>query len=612
MLAPRILAGAILLAAMLAVPVSAAVADDPPPVAAVDAPTGVDDFTFDSFSADYTLGRDGAGRSTLLTVETLVAVFPDYDQNRGIIRAIPTKYDGHGTQIDVKSVTDAGGSPRDFAMGTDGDFTTITIAVPEGQYVHGSQTYVITYTQANVTQYFKDTNDDEFYWDTNGTGWDQPFGSITARVHVEPALQDALTGQNACYFGYEGATQKCEIAATPDGVSASATDASARQNLTVAVGFEPRTFAAAPFNPLDYIPLAPLLAILALLSSVALAVVARLTVLRDHRGSTVVAQYEPQPGVSPWLAANIWGKPKKGMSATIIDLAVRGKVRILERDSPSGRGKQYGVQEVDDSGLEQDSARAMYVLFSTGFFSAPSRSERWFTQRDVLLGSQVQSLSKSIEAEEIALGLRRKAPRWPAVVMVVLAVVAFLIFLFGTFGEDDNGVGIVFGVLGANLVPWLTIFLIVQVAGRKPLTEAGARVHDYLEGMRLYIRLAEADRLQMLQSVTGAERISGKGGGGDVVKIYEKLLPYALIFGLEREWGETLEQYYGSTPPDWYSGDSFSAFQAGAFASGIASFTSSVSSTTSYSSSGGSSSGGGSSGGGSSGGGGGGGGGGGI
>ena len=87
----------------------------------------------------------------LHTNETLVAVFPDYNQNRGIIRSIPTQYDGHSTHITVKSVTDGDGKPRSFSMGTDGDFTTITIAVPEGQYVHGRQSYVIDYTQTDVT-----------------------------------------------------------------------------------------------------------------------------------------------------------------------------------------------------------------------------------------------------------------------------------------------------------------------------------------------------------------------------------------------------------------------------------------------------------------------------
>lgn len=606
-------AAALVLVTAPAVPAGAsAPGHAPSPVSAL--PSGVDDFTFDSFTADYTLGSDGGGRSTLFTVEKLVAIFPDADQNRGIIRAIPTEYDNHNTHIDVKSVTDGKGNPRSFSMGKDGEFTTITIAVPQGQYVHGTQTYVITYTQVDVTKYFADTNDDEFYWDTNGTGWDQPFGSITARVHLDSALVGALTGKTACYFGYEGSTDACEIAKAGDGFEAKVQDANPRENMTLAIGFAPKTFAGAPFDLLHYIPINAVLGIGALLLSVIGSIVFRLTALRDHPGKgIVVAQYAPQAGVSAWLAANIVDKPNKGMPATIIDLAVRGKLRILERDKPSGHGKTYGVQEIDDSGLERDAERAMFVLFSTGFFTSPSQPERWFTSRDVILGQQVKSLAATVAAEELALGLRRKGARWPTRVMIFLAIAAFLFFLFGAItGDDNDGAGIVFGVLGANLVPWITIFLISRVAGRTPLTAAGADVRDYLKGLELYIRLAEADRLKMLQSVTGAERISGAGGGGEVVKIYERLLPYALIFGLEREWAQTLAQYYDTTPPDWYGGSDLTGFQVGAFAASLSSFSSSVSTSTSYSSSGSSSSSGGSSGGGSSGGGGGGGGGGGI
>jgi len=271
------------------------------------------------------------------------------------------------------------------------------------------------------------------------------------------------------------------------------------------------------------------------------------------------------------------------------------------------------VQEIDDSGLESDAQRAMYVLFNTGFFTTASQPVRWFTARDIALGQAVNSLAASVKAEELALGLRRKAPAWPKVVMVLLAIAAFVAFLLGgILSDDEDGTGIVIGVLGANLVPWLSIFLIASVAGRSPLTDAGADVRDHLKGLELYIRLAEADRLQMLQSVTGAERVSGAGGGGAVVNIYERPLPYAVIFGLEREWAQELEKYYDTTPPDWYSGSDISAFHVGAFAATISSFSSTVSSSTSYSSSGSSSSSGGSSGGGSSGGGGGGGGGGGI
>ena len=163
---------------------------DAPAVVALDAAgAGVDDFEFASFDAVYELSRAGDGRSQLHTVETLVAVFPDFDQNRGIRRALVSDYKGHTTGIDIVSVTDGDGVPRDYELGTDDDgFTVLTIAVPQGQYVYGEQTYVIEYTQTDVTSTATDLSDgvtrDEFYWDTNGTGWRQPFAEVSATVRV--------------------------------------------------------------------------------------------------------------------------------------------------------------------------------------------------------------------------------------------------------------------------------------------------------------------------------------------------------------------------------------------------------------------------------------------
>jgi hypothetical protein len=87
-----------------------------------------------------------------------------------------------------------------------------------------------------------------------------------------------------------------------------------------------------------------------------------------------------------------------------------------------------------------------------------------------------------------------------------------------------------------------------------------------------------------------------RGRSRPIVKIYERLLPYATPFGLEKEWAGELGKYYDQHPPDWYDGGSVGAFSAGYFAGSIASFGSSVSS--SYSASASASSSGGSGGGG--------------
>ena len=120
-------------------------------------------------------------------------------------------------------------------------------------------------------------------------------------------------------------------------------------------------------------------------------------------------------------------------------------------------------------------------------------------------------------------------------------------------------------------------------------TKAGLEASRYMDGLKLYIEMAEKDRLAFLQSVKGADT-----SDAGIVKLYEKLLPYAALFGVEESWMKELEKYYDVAnveTPEWYSGHS-EIIRAASFAS-IIRDTSNIVSSTSYSSSSSGSSGGG-------------------
>lgn len=587
-----LVAGAAL--ALVAAPALSASASSASPSAPVD----TNDFTITSFDAVYELGRTDDGQSTLGVTETIVAQFPDFDQNHGPLRAIPSSYDGHPTQVRVQSVTDESGADIDYDQSFEDGNVVLKIGDPD-EYVRGEQTYVIAYTMTDVTRYFADKGDDEFYWDTNGLLWDQPFGSVTARVVLDDDLQAALTGDASCYFGGDGSTDECEIAETDDGYEATVSDLGPRQNMSVAIGFEPGTFAAAKFDFFAYAPLPLLIGLGASIAALIAAIALRVGRLGDAKGTgIVIAQYEPPQGIGLFLAANLVGKAKRGMAAAIVDLAVRRHIRIVEREGSDA----FGVQRVDDRGLSGAEQRVESALLA-GY--QPEGDVRWLVKNDATLGTQVVAMTKEAANEAISRGLRRKPGAGPIVLVGLVGLLGFLFCMGGAvIGTTEVALGL--GIFGAILTAFLGITIVIMLAGRRPLTTEGALVKEHLEGLREYIRLAEADRLQMLQSVSGAERVAGANGGPDVVKIYEKVLPYAVLFGLEKEWAGELAKYYDETPPDWYSGSNVGAFQVGVFASSIGSLSSNVS--TSFSGSAASSSSGGSSGGGSSGGGGGGGG----
>lgn len=601
----------------------AAAADDRPvagPPAAQALRADVDDFTFASFDAVYELGRDANGRSELLTTETLVAVFPEYDQNRGIRRAIPRTYDGHPTDIRVRSVTDGTGAARGFETerSEDGAFELVTIAADD--YVHGEQTYVIVYEQRNVTFDPDDLPIQEFYWDVNGTGWAQPFGVVRAELRLEADLRSALTGAAACYRGYEGSSTPCEEllvqedpAADGPTLIANATALGPYENLTIAIGFEPGTF-----QPRDErftsspAAMGSAAAALAALTVAILAAVFRATRWRDHPGrGIIVAEYEPPERPSLMEAADLVRAPAKGITATILAEAVAGRVRVVE----TGR-KKYAVQLVAPvDGADRDAKRVLSALFGPG---AALGALRNLKSRDTTLGTKLMNLRRQVHTRVAREGFRRRPDRALRALLAVLAIVAATIAaILGIMALDASmgGAWPWLPILGSGAAAFATVWLVADV---RPLTERGRGFRDHLEGLRVFIRLAEADRLRMLQSPSGAERVPlGAGpahaGGTDpdsVLRITERLLPYAVLFGQEREWSAELAALYAERgeQPGWYSGRS--GFNAAVFASSVSSFSSASSSSWSGSSS--SSSSGGSGGGGSSGGGGGGGGGGGV
>ena len=574
-----------------------------------------DDFEFESFAADYYLSTDADGRSTLTTVETFVANFPEFDQNHGMRRAIPEDYQGAPTDVAVQSVTDEHGNPRPFGAESDGEgFLVVTSA--DRDFVHGRQSYVFTYTQRNVTRYFPDTDSDEFYWDTNGTGWSQYFGSVTARVHVPAALVPALNGKTACYRGYEGSTDTCEIATgSEDGgveLSTSVAGVYPNQNITVAVGFAPHTFVerddsylASPFAILQ------VLSVLAGVAAMIWAIVLRATTLADRPGRlTVIAEYEPPKGVDIFTASVILRKTPRAAAAQFLGLAVDGRIRII--DSPKtglfAHGSTWAFELVSAAGLEGPALELTQSLFGPALVPGTRYDMK---NSDPRLSRDVRSIIRSATSATTTLGLRARAKARYSVLPTLLVVLSAV-------GAFVSGVALLDAALGGPVPlllfvpPVIAAVVVFALVFRTPLTERGAELRDHLKGLELYIRLAEADRLRMLQSPSGSlregETEPPAGDRQGIVRVYEKLLPYAVLFKLEQEWAEELGRYYVDESPGWYSGSG--AFNAAVFASSVSALSSAAAS--SYSGSSSSSSSGGSGGGGSSGGGGGGGGGGGV
>jgi uncharacterized membrane protein YgcG len=520
------------------------------------------DFTVSSFIADYYLSRDAHQASQLTVKEKIVALFPQTDQNHGILRAIPTKYQNHPVDLAVQSITDETGRPWHYSSSDSGGNRVLKIG-DASIYVHGQTTYNIAYTLQNVTQNLSDH--DEFYWDVNGDQWEQPFNWVEARVHLSSDLAGIVQSQKRCLVGVAGSSSSdCIVGPMQGGQDIVTTRTlGPRETLTFVLGFAKDTFA--PYT----VPLSRILLIVAAVLFLGLLppLIALWIVIRNWRRygrdpkgrGVIVPQYLPPKELSV-LASNAILKEKfepKAISAQIIDLAVRHCLKVYEvGEKRLFSNVEYELEFVGiPAPLRSEEQAVIDALFGA---SVKAGDRVALADLKYKLYAKAQTIGKSVNRQLAENGYFRRPPdkaRQPYVIAGVVLLVSGAVFVPFTFGLAAAGVVLLLGSL--------------IMAARTP---QGVEMRDYLYGLREYMKLAEAERIKVLQSPHGTltEKIPvDPNNKVQLVKLYERLLPYAMLFGIEKDWAKELAPLY-ENQPDWYAGSG--AFQAAAFAASIDSF----------------------------------------
>lgn len=582
----RILGGIFLLLASLVMVTSPAYA-------------GVDDFVISDYRIDYLLSKDNEDRSVLKTTELIIADFPNFDQNHGIERAIPKSYDGHSTSLSIDSVTNVNGESLHYTTYDSNGHLVLRIGDAD-RYVHGRQAYQITYTQRDVTRYFSDVNADEFYWDTNGTQWRVPVQRLSVSLTLDTELTSALTGNKACYFGLSGSNTTCAIHQNGLKFTATAADLAPNQNLTLAIGFTPNTFAA--FKPSLFSQIVRVWLILMVIGIV-LAVVmiiwfsvrwSRLSNRKKEIG-TIVPEYIPPAGTSVTTSASLLSVPRSVFAAQLLDFAVQHYIKIYETNKKVllWNSKDYEIEIVKDiSKLSTEEREILSDIFGGSTDVGSRLALSTLKNNNSVYMSTLDNDKKLKALIRGSYELRARDPaqsKWFRTAGTVLLVSAVLLLNPGLLVAS-----IAAFIAGATL--W-------------PLTDKGLALSRYLEGLKMYIGVAETERLKMLQSPEGAEKVGGVDPNDkkQLIKLYERVLPYATLFGQEKEWGKQLGDLYESTGknPSWYNSTNNSLLNAAALNTALGSFSTAATYSSASSSSSGGSGGGGSSGGGGGGGGGG-------
>lgn len=468
--------------------------------------------------------------------------------------------------------------------------------------ITGEHTYRYSYTVERALGYFDDR--DELYWNVTGNGWNAPIEEATGTV-VLPGVFSKEELNIATYCGVFEDTTSCgetEIGTDPETGNTTVTahltqyegDFAAANGMTVAVGF-PK--GVVPDERLQYPSWLPYLSYWYIPSSILLALFLSrrqiqyyLKRRRFYKDNTTVVEYDADELTA--LEASVLmhgGKKNRALSAEIIWLATHGYLIIerIENDALTDKQYTYKRTEKDSSALPPYTRKLLDGIADKT--SADLKNSFYMTASEVGRDVREALIERGYIVPRVNRLTSRRFSASPAGALVALFIFlainpgVFVYFLFGLH----------IGLFYAGTMLSLAVSVLIFGGGDR-LTEEGLRKERMLQGLKRYIDTAED------------ERITFHNAPDKNPETFEKLLPYAMIFGLEEDWAKAFEGIY-TTPPSWYHGSSFEAgsFTATNFASSVSSFSTITTSSLTSSPSSSGSSGGGSSGGGGGGGGGG-------
>lgn len=506
---------------------------------------------------------------------------------RGIYRDFPTRYrDRRGRRVRVPLEVVAvrrDGESEPWRSEARGNGRRIYIGDSDVFLEPGEYTYEISYRTHRQVGYFD--GHDELYWNVTGNHWAFPIERAGATVRLPERVPERQL-RLAAYTGPEGANGgDYRVRVTGPGVVRFETTRplGAGEGLTIAVGFPKGVVAEPGAAQKQWWFLRDnagvIAGILGLLAALGWYVFAWRKVGRDPEQGAIYPRYEPPAGYSPASLRYVWrmGFDRTCFAAGLVSLAVRGAL-ALEKE-----GEVYVVRKLAET-PESDS-RTERRLFRK-LFSAGDRLRFEQTNHSRISGvikAHETALSRAYEGRYFR---RNRAWLIPGALLSLAGLIGMLALVPGeeklvglflvvwlsiwTFGAAGLAIGawrawrdlggivdaarasvttlfaipfvaaelIVIGVLGylVGVAPMLVVAAVVATnvafyQWLKAPTPDGRRLLDEIEGLRLYLGVAERQELESRH----------RGEPAATLDRFEQLLPYAVALDAAETWARRFE-----------------------------------------------------------------------
>jgi hypothetical protein len=495
--------------------------------------------------------------ATLDVTETIEVEFIGSWQ--GIYRTIPVEYDGPGgfnyslfvSDVYATGGMNGAGQPLRLEKSREGPNLAFKIYVPGAN--DATRSISVHYRVRNGLRFFEDH--DELYWNVTGSDWPSPIAAASAHV----VLPQNVTGMRAAAFaGPHGSrAQDATVQILESNVDVRTLRPLAyREGLTIVVGWDKgfvrqpsRLQSAVEFLQSNWPLFAPLAAFVVMFGL-------WYTRGRDPDEGAIAVQYEPPEDLSPGEVGTLVDDQAdmRDLTATIVDLAVRGYLTIEEREAKQMMGlystKEY-VFHRRKPPAEWAGARPHELLLLAGLFSNGLSPEVSLSQLQNKFYKNLPGIRNALYESLHGHHLYRRRPDKVRQFYVGGGIAAgVLLFGIGQYAAERFGMSPQPFIIGAIL----TAGVICAFGWFMPArTSKGARARLNALGFEEFLGRVEADRFERMPHTP---------------ETFEKYLPFAMALGVEKKWAAAFATI-SSQPPSWYQGPPGTMFHPAGFVNSL-------------------------------------------
>jgi len=476
--------------------------------------------------------------SSLTITENILADCGNLPDKHGIFRVLPKKYKTvNGTfnlPINLISITDKNGNKLNYSTSQDSD--TVTYKIGDANLlVHGENFYQIKYQVKNTIR-TGNQNFDELYWNVLGDYWDLEIDNFSAKI-IFPAGIDKDNSQISYYTG--ALNSKNSDLATYNWDDENTLSLHSNQTLlkgqgiTVSVAFPKNIIKPyqASFKDKYGFSIGDIIIFLffPILTLVLCLYSYKKNKNKFDSRKTIVPEFEIPENLVPIEMGGLLKKGelnKNSIAATVIHLGVLGYLKIerttkkvLFRDTSEFNLINTGQAPKAD--LNELEAYILSVILG-------STKEVGLENVSLTVSSHFMEISKKLLKALSDQGFidknKQKYKKFFSVASAYLVAI-FVLFAFNSFS-----------FFSVSLVVSLVIVIVFSTTVSN-LTDKGAEITWRIKGFKLYMETAEKYRSQFQEQ-------------NDIL---DKLLPYAILFGLTKEWLSKLKDIYGEEYMNNYS-----------------------------------------------------------